>query len=404
MPRFAYSAIDRSGSMVKGEVSAPTEIAAMDRLGRQGLTPVSLDEGGSADPWWQRDIAFSASSKHLKPADQQKFFSTLETMLASGFTLPRSLAFVAEQARDRKVSRVLTSLTDNVAAGATLTQAMAETDSFPSRILELVRTGEAANQLPLVAANISGMLASEMQNARQIRQALIYPAILLAMSVLVLLMLVFFLAPTLVPVFHSANVTPPVLLATLDAIGKSLRENWMAVVIGTLSGVLAVLVSRERIGTLSRAILALVPGVRSYSNSRETLRFLKTLQLMLASGAQIPVALEAAGNAASSAKWKSGIEDIRSRVEAGDSLSAALRTTSLADPGTLSFVEAGEEGDRMAEMLARACQFLDDQTREQLAAALRLITPVLTLVIGLTVGVLIFTTIGAILDLNDLAT
>ncbi len=403
MPRFAYSAFDREGSLVKGDITAPDDLAAMDQLGRQGLTPVSVEEGGTSEAWWQRDISLFGSNQHLKKQEQAQFFGTLHTMLASGFTVIRALAFTASQARDRKPKRVFSGLTDQVSAGGTLADAMTETDAFPERLIGLVRIGESANRLEQVAENIARMLEAERRNTAQVLQALIYPAILMVMSILVVLMLIFFLAPTLVPVFRSAGAEPPALLAALNGMGTLIRTQWLSVVMVAGAILLVLVVFGATIAKTLGAALTQLPGFRSYARARETLRFLQTLHLMLGSGAQLPTALGTAADTSHNARWRSGIEEIRSKVEAGDTLAVALRESGLAEKSALAFVEAGEEGDRMAEMLAQGARLLEERTQGQLTQILRLITPALTLLIGLTVGLLIFTTIGAILDLNELA-
>ncbi len=371
MPRFTYSAIDREGALVKGDISAPDDLAAMDQLARQGLTPVSLDEGGSAEPWWQRDIRLFGNSAHLKKDDQARFFATLRTMLSSGFTLIRALTFAANQMKGGREKRVASALADHVSAGGTLADALADSGAFPDRLIGLIQIGERANRLTEVTQSIADMLNTEIRNAQQVRQALIYPTILLVMSVLVVLMLVFFLAPTLVPVFRSAGAEPPGLLATLDGIGTYLRAEWMTSLVGLGAMALALLVFRAPLAARFGALIRRLPGIRSYATARETLRFLQTLHLMLASGAQVPLALGTTAETAATARWRDGIEDMRTKVEAGETLTVALREAGLADDRALAFVEAGEEGDRLAQMLAQGAALLDDATTNQLSQILR---------------------------------
>ena len=403
MARFIYSAVDKTGSVVTGNVTAPDDLAAMDQLTRKGLTPISLNENGAEEGWWQRDIVIFGDSKKLKLRDQLHFFTTVETMLASGFSVMHALTLAQKQARDARSKRVLNAVVDYVNAGGTLADALDETQGFQPRLIGLVRVAERSNRLKEVFAGIAETLSGDLDNARQVRQALIYPIILLLMSVLVIFMLVFFLAPTLAPVFRSAGVPPPVVINTLDGAGRFLQAQWLNVLITLGATTLALTIFRMQITSLLIFFMTKLPGIRTYFSTLETLRFMKTLRLMLGSGAQLAQALDAAIETTISARWRHGIIEIRKRLEAGDTLSAALRESCLTDDSALAFVEAGEEGNQMTPMLDQAVRSLDKRIREQITQALRLVTPILTLMIGGTVGLLIFSTIGAIMDLNDLA-
>lgn len=403
MPRFSYSAISSSGAEIKGDINAPDDLAALDQLSQKGFTVLSLNEGGTNVPWWQRDISLFGEPNALDQAQQLHFFTTLHSMLSSGFKLDKALRFVSNQSTQTKSKRLFNAIADFIDSGGTLAGALEESRGFPSRLISLVRLGESANQLEVVSSNIVEMLSVEARNSQQVRQALVYPTILLIMSLLVLLMLIFFLAPTLVPVFRSANVDPPALLNGLNGIGIFLKTQW-PLALTVFSGIAATsFVFRGSLAQPLAAMFAFAPGVRAYLRTRDTLRFLQTLYLMLRSGAQLPIALGEAGETAISARWRVGIQDIRSRVEAGDTLLVSLRESGLPDTTALAFVEAGEESDQLTNMLRQAARHLDEQNRRKLDQTLRLLTPMLTLVIGLTIGFLIFTTIGAILDLNDLA-
>lgn len=403
MARFSYSAMDRSGGFVTGELSAESDIAASDQIARRGLTLVSLGPAGSDVPWWQRDISLFGDARELRLDQQSQFFGDLETMLAAGFPITRALDFAAKQARDAKTKRLLSRLSDQVEGGSTLANAMEESGGFQARLVGLIDMGERANQLERVSSSIAQMLEVEIGNRTQLRQALMYPAILLVMSILVILMLVFFLAPTLVPVFQSADVEPPVLLKALEGFGRLMREQWMLILGGSITLLIVVVAFRSALSQSFRSFLSVLPGIKGYFRAQHTLRFAQTMHLMLGSGARLPMALTAAAETASSPAWRSGIETIRSQVEAGESLVVALRSSTLMDDSALTFVEAGETGDQLEQMLAQCATFLEGRIQAQLANALKLLTPLLTLIIGLTVGLLIFTTIGAILDLNDLA-
>lgn len=402
MARFTYYAFDVSGTTIKGVLTAASEADALSQLGRKGLTPVSLTEGGSLEPWWNRDISVSGAAPKLKLSVQAQVFASIATMLSASFPLPRALDFAHARSKDPKAKRCLAESKARVDAGGTFSEAIRDSRIFDDRVPSMLNVGEASNRLSEVTKQIANMLEAEVATRSQLRQALIYPMILLAMSVLVLLMLVFFLAPTLVPVFASSGVEPPALLMALDSFRNLLLEDWIFVLTAVLTLTAVIIAAKDRITRAIRLITVRLPLIKGYHRAKISLRFVQTLRLMLGSGARLPAALSETIGAADGT-WKRALESARIRVEGGETLTAALSGVELLDPTARSFIEAGEDSDRLVEMLQQAEALLLSETSAALSNALRVLTPVLTLIIGGAVATLIFSTIGAILDLNDLA-
>jgi len=232
---------------------------------------------------------------------------------------------------------------------------------------------------------------------------MVYPIILLAMSLLVLALIVFYLAPTLGPVFETAGSPPPPILRMMLALENVLTSQPLTALIGVIGLGLALFMLRRPLGGALGNLLSRIPIMGSYHRNRETLRFCQTLDLMLSAGATLPEALAAAEEATSSRSWQTAIAQARLDIEAGGTLSANLETFGGFNKMALSLLRAGEESDAMRTMLSSATSQLENETRDTLQQALRLLTPALTIVIGGMVGFLIISTISAILDLNDIA-
>ncbi len=404
LARFSYTAISASGDAVSGEINAESEAIALDQIARKGLTPVDLKSRASAETWWRRDISLTARRGSLTPAELERFFFTLSAMLRAGFPLPRAMSFCEKQSHDRRAKRVLAAIRAEIEGGATLGQAMRGAESaFPERFISLVSTGENANRLDLIVAQAAALLASEARMRRETRAALIYPAILLIMSAAVMGVIVFYLAPTLLPVFSAADVEPPSFLNALARVGDVLATSWPTLLALAALVTSAALGARRKIAPIVAALLFHLPLTGTYLRKLETLRLCQSLRLMLLSGASLPRALGSARVAVSTVPFRALLSEAADRVVAGGALADSLKPGSLVDATALALIEAGEESDRLSEVLGTVVETLAAETSAQLSQAIRLLTPLLTLVIGLTVGGLILTTISAIMDLNDIA-
>jgi len=403
MPRFSYSAFQPDGREVSGTIDAPDEMQALKQIAGRGLTPVDLSAGSLKGPWWSRELSLTGASS-VKPRDLEAFFDNFATLLRAQLSLPRALAFCEGQTRNHELAQTISELRSDIENGQTLATALgAHSGVIPDRLQAILRLGESSNTLPDAVTRTAQMLNQEAGMRRDLQSAMVYPIILLVMSLLVLAMIVFYLAPTLAPVFATAGAEPPFVINAMAALRTVVLENTVIVLALGATAVLALLVFRKSIGALLLLPIRRLPIVKSYLSKRETLRFSQTLTLMLSAGATLPDALNAAQDGAGDGVWRDRIEQARLDVEAGGSLSDALDGFQMFDLMTLSLLHAGEESDDVVGMLTSATNQLQNATRNTLQQVLRLLTPALTLLIGGLVGLLIISTISAILDLNDIA-
>ncbi|KNG93787.1 type II secretion system F family protein [Pseudaestuariivita atlantica] len=404
MPRFAYSAYATDGSIETGEVSAASDVAALDQLAARGLTPVSLKQGGSAVPWYRRDISLTGRPPAAKPQVLAEAFRALSSLLLVNFPLPRALDFAAHSTPDPAMRRALERVGQSVADGQKLADAMAEEGTtFPARLVTMVGIGEAANTLPQVTGRIAETLTAEVTQRRELRAALVYPAILIVMSALVLGVLVFFLAPTLVPVFASSGTPPPAVLRAMIGLRDVLSDDWPVILAAVAGGGLLLRWLWPRLRHRAAPVLLRLPVIGPYQRQVNTLEAAQTMALMLGSGATLVQALRTAHDTATHPAYRALLEQAETTITGGGTLSSVLSASPLIDPMAAALIEAGEETDRLAPVLDQLSDELRDRTRRTLAQAIRLVTPVLTLAIGLIVGAVILSTVSAIMTLNDVA-
>ncbi|WP_227287782.1 type II secretion system F family protein [Boseongicola sp. H5] len=402
MRDFRYQAYASDGSRVTGEVRAETDAAALAQLSGRGLTPVTLTMGNAKPAWWNRDISLFGEPS-LPQRELQSLFATLATMLQAGFGLPRAIAFCEEQTVHRRTRATLSSIRQRLDNGSTLSDAMEHTaPAVPARFRALIRIGERSNQLPQIVADVAEFMTNEAQFRRELRSALLYPAILLIMSALVLSVVVFFLAPTLLPVFASLDAPPPPFLDFMASAGAALTANWQMVLVALALMITIALLGRQFISSIMSRVMLRLPLIGTYLRRRESLRMAQALFLMLKGGSQLPEAISVACEAVSFAPYRRLLREAEAAVTGGGRLAPALAERNLIDPTTLGLLAAGEESDRFQPLLRTAIETLRHQTSQALKQAIQVLSPTLTLVIGLGIGALILSTISAIMDLNDI--
>ena len=401
MPSFSYSAITQTGATTRGALVARDEVEALEALARKGLTPTDLRQGaGGAVPWWQRELSLSGP----KPARLLPMFVSLATLLEARIPLTDALGFVQGQVRDAGLRVAVSAIRDDLENGQSLRQALEDRgDVFPQRIATLLIMGEASDTLADTCRRIAHMLKSEAEVASEVRSAMVYPVILLVMSTLVLALLVFYLVPTLLPVFETAAADPPPVLQAMDNVRQALTgDGTTALAIGA-AVVLALYLLRGVVRSALQWVLVRAPVTGAYLRKRHSLGFCQNLAVMVEAGMSSVDGIAAAEPALPITPWRGQLQAARAEIEAGASLSAAMERITFLDPMARSLIKAGDETDRLGPMLAAAADAMQSETQTTLKRALSLLTPALTLIIGAVVGVLIVSTITAILDLNDIA-
>ena len=401
MPTFAYRAIDASGTRRKGEVIAANDVAALDQIAKLGLTPIGIVEGTINAPWWARDIQLFGP-RTLKPKELEGFFSSLAAMLNAKTPLPTALRFCADLSTDRAMIAKLQSAIASVEDGMSLANALTDDqNTFPDRLLTMIRLGEASNSLADVVTRAAQTLELESQLRREVRQAMIYPIILLLMSLLVMALLVFYLAPTLAPVFATANSKPPLIIATMIRVQQGVINHWPTVLIGAGVGAAIIVFSWGSIKKLWQKLLLVMPVTKRYLSRRETLRLCQTLYLMLSSGGQLSDAIKMSAETVSQSNWRDMLSTAHDRIKAGQSMTQAMLDNGLIDPMARTILKTGEQSDQLIAVLGPAITTLQSQTTQSLSQAVKLLTPLMTLLIGTAVGAIILSTVSAIMELNN---
>ena len=401
MPSFSYSAITQAGATTRGALVARDEVEALEALARKGLTPTELREGaGAAIPWWQREVSFGGS----KPTHLLPVFVSLGTLLDARIPLTEALGFVEVQVRDAALKVAIAALREDLENGQSLRQSLADRgDVFPPRIVTQLIMGEESDTLGATCRRIAVMLRAEAEVASEVRSAMVYPVILLAMSALVLGLLVFYLVPTLLPVFETAAADPPPILEAMDSARQALTGGGSTTLAIIAAVLLALYLVRVSLRTAAQWVLIHAPVTGAFLRKRHSLSFCQNLGVMIDAGMSSVDGIEAAEPALPYGPWRAQLQAAKTELEAGSSLSAAIERIALLDPMAKSLIKAVDETDRLGPMLGAASEAMQTETQTTLKRALSLLTPFLTLVIGAVVGLLIVSTITAILDLNDIA-
>jgi general secretion pathway protein F len=420
MSAFQFRAIDASGRNVDGELSAETRATALAELSSRGLVPIDLrdvlaaaNDGGTAAarvpaPATGRRFAW------LQELTRPRFGATqlvqitqaLGSLVRAGLTVDRALAIAGNLSSDVASRSFLEDVAKKVRGGATFAQGIASSGRIlPGFYVSMVEAGEAGGALASTLVRLGELLKRQQAIRQRVTSALVYPAVLVSVVLLTLVVLLGFVLPRFEQLFVESEAPLPLATRVVLAIGRFVADYGVYLAIASAAGILWLMRwLRSEAGRLafhrwmlrSRLLLGLPATI-------DTARLLRTLSTLLGNGLPLPDALKVARGTLANLALRASLATVARRVKAGEPLHVALAGEKLFPPVAAQLARVGEVGGKLDELLLSAAEYLEDHSNTMLDRLLTLLVPALTIGMGLIVAGLIGSVLVGLLSINDLA-
>ena len=403
MPTFRYRAYGARGEFTEGSIDAATEDAAGDMLWAQGLTPFQMRLADqSAKPWWQRELFSGHRSVAADLASFTREFATLNT---AEIPLDDSLRILSEQATSARIRALAGALLADVLNGLTLSDAMRrQPQTFSADYVSVVRAGEIGGTVGQVLEELADLLERRLEIKGKIQSALVYPMILLSLSVLSLAVIIGVLVPSIAPIFADGSKPLPGFLRFL----MTVQSSWLEILTGLIVAAVAIMAAVTTALKRPKARLALdqlklrLPILGAFIRQHETARFARTLSTLLKAGVPLLQAATSARTVVGNGHLGAGLDIAIDAIREGAALHRALQAATALPPMALRMISVGEEARKLDRMLWRVAVTLEQQTQHSIDRFMAALTPLLTIIIASLVGGLIMAVMGAISNMSEL--
>ncbi|MFN8586245.1 MAG: type II secretion system F family protein [Candidatus Eisenbacteria bacterium] len=402
MPSYYYRARDASGRAHEGIEVAGTEDEVLRMLAGMQLTPVFIEartsggETASANSLGAFAGSIGESLRRMrsgvKPGSVALFARQLATMIAAGLPLVRSLRSIARDHHDRKLAAVLQVVGDDVQKGESLASALARHPHiFDEVFVSLVQTGEVSGTLDQVMEHTAAYLERAELLRLKVEAALRYPVFVLSFAGVVFLTMIFKIVPMFSSIYARFKVQLPLPTRILLAVSGAATRNAPLVVAGlALIGFGIAYWARTPRGRLlvDRAKLNFPlfgPLIRMYAVTK----FARTLGILTQSGTQILSALKVMRPVPGNKVLERGIDDVRSQVEEGISLSRAMSDAAVFPDMLVQMTATGEETGKLDQMLIRTAEFYEQRVTAKVDGLSSLVEPIAIVVLGVVIGVML---------------
>jgi general secretion pathway protein F len=404
---FKYRAYGSGGKEDNGETEGRNRQDALRQLASRGLSVVHLSE---AKPQTGRPGADSAKPARFglpgKRLDPGRLFADLALLTEAGLTVTQSLRSMRSTETAPAQRQAIAALMEKMSAGTSAAVSFSAISTIQADSLGLIASGENAGRLPDVFRALATQHEERAKLKSLLVNALSYPAFLLVLMLLAVLVLTFVLVPALEPVFENSQAKAPLIVAALSALRRSLSSGGaLLVFLVLLLAALASLLPKPRAmlaGSLQRLFLRL-PFAGPIMRKTAIARYLSSFALLIGNGAAMAKALELSAVCATIPSYRARLFGIRDAVSVGQRLPAALQASGLFDERIIALIAVGDEANRLPVVAKRAAQILETAVQTATARYAAMLTPIMTIVMGILIGGLAVSVMTALLSINEIA-
>lgn len=381
MPDFAYHAVDQAGRPADGTMTADSERALEQRLREIGYWLIEAKE---------QSVRREARVSSVPRRELIDFFSGMSSLMDAGIPMAEAISAMAEETEHASLRAVLEDVSVNVQAGQDLSTSFEKYPKvFAGQLCKLVRAGEYGGNLVETFGDLTAHLEWTDQIVADIRQASVYPSVILAAVAALIALMFIVVVPKFATIFSELELELPTLTRTVVGIGEMARSYWWLVGGSAIALYVGAGVARRRSRRLDllidRAKLRLPVFGRIISLLVQS-QFVHNLGLMLKAGVPIMDALRLTEGVSNNRVMDEAIADAASQVQSGGRISDALRAHSVVSSLTLRMIVVGEDSGKLDESLLQVSRRFDAEIPRQIKRVFAIIEPAITLMLVAIVG------------------
>jgi type IV pilus assembly protein PilC len=389
MATYAFKALDLAGASTKGEMEAGDKQAVAAQLRSKGLIVVDIEEQAPPNAG---DLL--ARFQRIKPDELVIATRQLSTMVNSGMSLLRSLYIIEEQTENDKLRDIWIEVRKDVEAGLALSDALRKhPEVFNDLYVAMVEAGETGGILDNTLIRVADQLEKDAALRRQIKAAMIYPAMIGGFAFVVLFALVAFLVPVFETIFKDFGGELPAITKFTVWLSHMFTQRFY-VLFGGIAGVVWAFKTWKRTESgqmqWDRLKLKFPMKIGDIVQKVALARFSRTFSGLIAAGVPMLEAIEITGKTAGNKVVEKAMYDVRESVKKGGSLTAPMMLVPEAFPVMVTqMIGVGEETGALETMMSKIADFYEEQVAAAVKALTSILEPIMILAVGGIVGFIV---------------
>lgn len=402
MGAFEYTAVDSTGKQRSGVLEGDTARQVRQQLRDRSLMPLSVTEAAERES--TRQSSFSIG-KGLSASDLAVLTRQLATLVQSGMPLEQALAALGEQNENARMKSIVLGVRARVVEGYSFADGLKDFPrAFPDIYRATVEAGEQSGHLDAVLERLAEYTESRQELVQKVRNAMIYPAVLLSFCLLIVTLMMTYVVPKVVGVFANTGQELPGPTAALIAISDFIQAyGWLLalLVVGLLFAAARLLKQpgpKEAFDTF----LLKIPVVGKIIRGLNTARFTRTFSIMTGSGVPILEGLRISAEVVSSTPMRKAVEEATLRIREGAPIGTSLGKSKQFPPLCIHLITSGEASGQLEAMLGKAAGQQEREMDGLIGTLLNVMEPGMIILMGVLVLSMVVALLLPIFEMNKL--
>jgi len=397
MAVYRYQAETLDGEAVKGVIEAPSMIAARNELAVQGMRVTKISE--------RKGLQVELTKEKVPLVDIMHFSRQMGTFLRAGVPMTEALESLRADTKNKRFQNILGDVLERVTGGRSVTEALqAHADVFPPYYMALLGSAELTGRMDDAFEQLHKYIRREIELTRAVRKALIYPMILLGISIVVVLVLVVFAIPKFAEFFEDFDAELPLPTRMLMSVADFVQSpaGWITGVILVLLIAALILYIRTTDGRRNLHALQLkMPGLSTVVTYSSTERFTRVLSVLLNAGVPLSDALPTSIDCSNNLVYKERLSSAMEGVLEGKGFAEPLEQTDLFPPTVIQMVRVGERSGELSDQLDNAAGFYEEELDYAVEKLTAWFEPAIIVFIGVVVGFVALAMVSAMYGLYN---
>ncbi|MEI8238482.1 MAG: type II secretion system F family protein [Actinomycetota bacterium] len=382
MPRFAYAAIDATGSSVEGVTKADTVGEARALLIGKNLYPVKIEEKKGA-------LQFELTKEKVKKKELMQFTRQLAVFVKAGIPLTEALEIIGDETADVALQRTLTSMVEDLRNGGTLSGAAAKhPEAFPNYYIGILGSAELTGKLDETMENLAGYLERELETRSKVVSALSYPGVVMVLAVFTVAVLAGYVLPQFKPLFKELNANLPFATRALLFVADLFTVMWYIpfTFVAIMLGWNYFLFKTPRGRPIKDKLILKVPVVNGIIEYAILERFCRILGAMVKAGVPLPDAMKTTTESVNNSVFKERLIEAQAEMLEGGGFAKPLARTQLFPGAARQMFKVGEETGTLDQQLQVASLYFDRELESRIKKFTTMFEPIMIVGVGLVVS------------------
>ena len=382
MPTFVWVGTDKRGIKMKGEEQAKSANLLRADLRRRGITPDAVKPKGKP--------LFGATGKPIKALDIAIFSRQLATMMKAGVPIVSSLEIIGSGHKNPRMTKMVKAIEGDLQSGLSLSEALSRHPvQFDALYRNLVQAGESAGVLDTVLDTIATYKENLEALKGKIKKAMFYPAMVVAVALIVSGILLVFVVPQFEEVFSGFGAELPAFTQMIVNLSRFMVAWWWLILGVLFAGAIATLAFFKRSTKFQHFVDRLMlklPVLGQIMHNSAIARFARTLAVTFKAGVPLVEALDTVAGATGNIVYEQAVNRIRDDVSVGYPVNMAMKQVNLFPHMVVQMTAIGEEAGALDTMLFKVAEFYEQEVNNAVDALASLLEPMIMVFLGVVVG------------------